>query len=55
MLRLSWVMITVSIITKIPVDTLIHTTVFMFLQTLCSIYHIMLLAIYTTQVKKRVK
>ena len=36
-------------------DAVIHTAFLIFLQTLLSIYHIMLLAICTTQVKKRVK
>ena len=49
-------MITVSSITKnTDRDAVIHTAFLIFLQTLLSIYHIMLLAICTTQVKKRVK
>ena len=49
-------MITVSSITKnTDRDAVIHTAFPIFLQTLLSIYHIMLLAICTTQVKKRVK
>ena len=49
-------MITVSSITKnTDRDVVIHTAFLIFLQTLLSIYHIMLLAICTTQVKKRVK
>ena len=55
-LRLSWVMIIVSSITKNTGRyAMIHTALFIFLQTLRSIYHIMLLAICTTQVKKRLK
>ena len=54
--RLSWVMITVSSITENNGRyAMIHTAIFIFLQILFSIYHIMLLAICTTQVKKRVK
>ena len=49
-------MITVSSTTKNTGRyAMIHTAFFMFLQTLLSIYHIMLLVICTTQVKKRVK
>ena len=49
-------MITVSSITKnTDRNAVIHTAFLIFLQTLLSIYHIMLLAICTTQVKKRVK
>ena len=49
-------MITVPSITKnTDRDAVIHTAFLIFLQTLLSIYHIMLLAICTTQVKKRVK
>ena len=49
-------MITVSSITKnTDRDAVIHTAFLIFLQTLLSIYHIMLLAICTTQVKKKKK
>ena len=54
--RLSWVMITVSSITKNTRRyAMIHTAFFIFPWTLLSIYHIILLAICTTQVKKRWK
>ena len=49
-------MITVSSITKNTGRyAMIHTTLFIFLWTLFSIYHMMLLAICTTEVKNRVK
>ena len=55
-LILATALITVSSITKNTGRyAMIHTAFFMFLQTLLSIYHIMLLVICTTQVKKRVK
>ena len=51
--RLNWVMITLSSITKnTGRHAMIHTAFFIFLYTLLSIYHIMLLAICTTQIKR---
>ena len=56
MRRLSWVMIAVSSVTKNNGGyAMIHTTFFIFLWTLFSVYQIMLLALCTTQVKKNVR